>query len=40
MALGKVGQTLEHKCHKLSKPGAFELVMALAEVLDKKRGAK
>ena len=40
MALGKVGQKLERKCHKLSKAGAFELTMALAEYMDKKRGAK
>ena len=40
MALGKVGQTLDTKCPRLSKAGAFELVMALAEYMDKKRGAK
>ena len=36
-ALGIIGQKFVAKCHKMSQAGAFELVMAMSEFLDKER---
>ena len=36
-ALGIIGQKFVAKCHKMSQAGAFELVMAMSELLDKER---
>jgi hypothetical protein len=35
--MGVVGQMFQAKCHNMTQAGAFELVMAMSEFLDKER---